>query len=94
MGSADLEGKDPDKQVGVDRVITPGSLGEVIVSMPTLGWQEDRAESYSWNNISHFHHPHDSICRYLDPVQATCCMDFEPALCMNIVDAMLVCMQF
>ena len=55
----DLAGKEPHRQLGMGRVMTSGSLGDVMVSILTrwgLG-------SCSTRNISHFHHP--IPCQYL-----------------------------
>ena len=72
----------PLKQVGVGTMVISGSLGGVIVS--TLAWNATDVGLIPdlGNNISHFHHTHDTGFQYDEPVQAACCMIVESILSM------------
>ena len=71
VNCSDLPVKEPDRLIGVDRVMTLGSLGDISVSTPA---QRCGFDSCFKCNISHFHHPFDpgSMTRIIDMLSAVC----------------------
>ena len=74
----DFSGRAPHRQVGVNRVISSGSLGGETVSIPGSKWQEaGEGISCSRSNISHFH----QLYTYCDNWS---CVVVELTLCLEV----------
>ena len=81
----DLSDEEPYREVGVDSMVTSGSLGGVMVSTLARNAIDVALIPLSRHNISYLiHTPMTLVCGDHDPVQAMHCMAVKPTLCMCI----------
>ena len=61
MVCTDLSAKEPYKQIGVDRVMTSGSLGGVMVNTLPLNARYVGSIPALGASVSYFHNPHENM---------------------------------